>query len=113
VGVDDGAPGSDHNPVSVLEFAPPSPNPVRTGHAGTRMWFGVPSSMAGGSYELSIFDLSGRRVQLVDSGLAPVGRFSLQWDMKDAHGRPVDGGVYFARFTLAGKNLTHKLVVLQ
>jgi len=63
--------------------------------------------------DLSIYDLSGRRVQTVDTGLAPPGRFSLQWDLRDAHGRPVDGGVYFARFTLGGKSLTRKLVVLQ
>ncbi len=113
VGVGDGGPGSDTSPVAVLEFAPPSPNPAHAGRNGTRLWFGVPSAMAGGEYDLSIYDLSGRRVQKVDSGLAPVGRFSLQWDLRDAHGQPVDGGVYFARFTLGGKSLTRKMVVLQ
>ena len=73
----------------------------------------VPSSMAGGEYDLSIYDLSGRRVKRVDSGLAPVGRFSLKWDLRDERGRPVDGGVYFVRFTLGGKAVSHKLVVLQ
>jgi hypothetical protein len=52
-------------------------------------------------------------VKRVDSGVAPVGRFSLKWDLRDAQGRPVDGGVYFVRFTLAGKSVSHKLVVLQ
>jgi peptidase C25-like protein/VCBS repeat protein len=113
VGVDDGGPGSDKNPVAALEFAPPAPNPAHAGRAGARMWFGVPSVMAGGAYELAIFDLSGRRVQTVDSGLAPVGRFSLNWDLRDAHGRPVDGGVYFVRFSLGGRSITHKMVVLQ
>jgi hypothetical protein len=113
VGVDDGGPGGDKNPVSVLEFAPPSPNPAHASNAGARLWFGVPSAMAGGSYELAVFDLSGRRVKTVDTGLAPVGRFSAKWDLRDAHGRPVDGGVYFLRFSLAGKSITHKMVVLQ
>jgi hypothetical protein len=113
VGVDDGGPGSDKNPVSVMEFAPPSPNPAHATNAGARMWFGVPSAMAGGAYEVAVFDLSGRRVQTVDSGMAPVGRFSAKWDLRDARGRPVDGGVYFVRFSLAGKNITHKMVVLQ
>jgi hypothetical protein len=113
VGVGDRGPGGEGGPVAVLEFAPPAPNPVRPGHNSTRLWFGVPSAMAGGGYDLSIYDLSGRRVQTVDTGLAPPGRFSLQWDLRDAHGRPVDGGVYFARFTLGGMSLTRKLVVLQ
>jgi len=49
----------------------------------------------------------------VDSGWRRRGRFSLKWDLRDTHGRPVDGGVYFARFTLGGRSLTRKLVVLQ
>jgi hypothetical protein len=112
VGVDDdplGGPGA----VRALEFAPPSPNPMRTGLATATMNLAVPGSMAGGTYDLSIFDLSGRRVKRVDSGIAPVGRFSLKWDLRDEKGHPVDGGVYFVRFALGGKSVTHKLVVLQ
>src|ERR1041385_2830406 len=111
VGVGDGTPGAD-SPVTALEFAPPSPNPSRPGRTGTRMWFGVPANLAGQTYELAIYDLSGRRVQTVDTGIATAGRFSLAWDLRDSRGRPVDGGVYFARFTLGRQNLTHKMVVL-
>jgi hypothetical protein len=113
LGVEGGGNGGDAGPVGVLEFSAPSPNPARAGRDGTRLFFGVPSGMAGGNYDLSIYDLSGRRVQRVDSGVAAPGRFSLKWDLHDAQGHPVDGGVYFARFTLGGKSLTHKLVVLQ
>jgi len=112
VGVDDG-PATGPGAVRTLEFAPPSPNPMRTGSSAATLDLAVPSAMAGGQYDLSIFDLSGRRVKRVDSGLAPVGRFSLKWDLRDEKGRPVDGGVYFVRFTLGGKSVSHKLVVLQ
>ena len=112
VGVE-GGPGAGPGAVRTLEFAPPAPNPMRAGMNTAVLELAVPSTMAGGEYDLSVFDLSGRRVQRVDSGLAPVGRFSLKWDLRDEHGRPVDGGVYFVRFTLAGKSVTHKLVVLQ
>jgi hypothetical protein len=112
VGVGDG-PGDGPSAVRTLEFAPPSPNPMRPGLSTATLDLAVPSSMAGGEYDLSVFDLSGRRVKRVDSGLAPVGRFSLKWDLRDEKGRPVDGGVYFVRFTLAGKAVAHKLVVLQ
>ena len=68
---------------------------------------------AGATYELDIYDLSGRRVQRVDSGIAQAGRFSLQWNLRNAVGRPVEGGVYFARLTVGGTSLKQKFVVLQ
>jgi hypothetical protein len=111
VGVPDGQGGADA--VRVLEFAPPAPNPMRTGLNGATLNLAVPSKMSGGEYDLSVFDLSGRRVKRVDSGIAPVGRFSLKWDLRDDKGSPVQGGVYFVRFSLGGKSLVHKLVVLQ
>jgi hypothetical protein len=107
-GVDDGPLGS--GAVATLEFAAPAPNPA---HGTTRMWFGIPAAQGGQSFELAIYDLGGRRVRTVDSGMAHAGRFSLQWDLQDASHHPVDGGVYFARFTVGGKSLTRKLVVLQ
>ncbi len=113
VGVGDGTPGTGAAPVAALEFAPPSPNPARVGGKSTRLWFGVPAGMAGSRYDLDIYDLSGRRVQKVDAGVAPAGRFSLEWNLRDAQGHPVDGGVYFARFTINGQSLSRKLIVLQ
>lgn len=108
LGADDPAAGAAA--VRELEFAPPAPNPA---FGRTRMWFGVPPSLAGGTYDLSIYDLGGRRVRRVDSGQAPGGRFSLEWDLRDDSSRPVRGGVYFARFSLGGRALTRKLVVVQ
>ncbi len=102
-----------HDPaaaVAVLEFAPPAPNPAV---GGSRMWFAIPATMGGATYELAIYDLGGRRVRLVDSGIAKAGRFSLQWDLRDESRRPVEGGVYFARFTVGGHSIARKLVVLQ
>src|SRR5262245_31719179 len=107
--------GPDGGPAAIraLEFAPPSPNPLRVGAGVAQLEFAVPGSLAGGAYDLSIFDLSGRRVKRVDSGIASVGRFNLKWDLRDEKGHPVDGGVYFVRFTLGGRSVSHKLVVLQ
>ena len=77
------------------------------------MWFAIPSDLGGATYELSIFDLSGRCVKRVDSGIARPGRFSLEWDLRDDSRRAVEGGVYFARFTAGGRSVTRKMVVLQ
>jgi hypothetical protein len=112
VGVDDDPDGGPAGPVAQLEFALPVPNPARMGQAA-RFQFGVPAPLAGATYELGIYDLSGRLVQRVDTGIAQAGRFSLQWDLRNAAGRPVSGGVYFARFSLAGRHLSQKFVVLQ
>jgi uncharacterized repeat protein (TIGR01451 family) len=108
VGVD--GPGADAAPALALEFAPPAPNPAA---GGTRMWFGIPARLNGQRYQLAIYDLSGRRVRVVDSGIAKAGRFSLQWDLRDENRSPVAGGIYFARFEIGGAHSTRKLVVLQ
>ncbi|MEY4374028.1 MAG: FlgD Ig-like domain, partial [Candidatus Eisenbacteria bacterium] len=113
VGVDDGPGGAPGATVTELEFATPQPNPTRNGVARPRMWFGVPAGLAGQRYELAIYDLTGRLVKRVDTGAAPSGRFSLEWNLRDAVGRPVNGGVYFARFSLGAQTITRKLVVLQ
>jgi len=112
VGVDDGG-GDGGTPARALEFAPPGPNPAQN---KTRLWFGIPADLVGQTYELAIYDLGGRRVRLVDSGIARPGRFSLEWDLRDENRRAVEGGVYFARFTVGGaggRSLSRKLVVLQ
>ncbi len=109
----EGGPDGPGANVAQLEFGLPSPNPARKSFGGSRMEFAVPATMAGGRYEVAIFDLSGRRVKLVGAGAAVAGRFSLKWDLRDANGHPVDGGVYFARLSLAGRHITRKLVVLQ
>lgn len=108
LGVDDPQGGAAS--VRTLEFAPPAPNPVS---GRTRLQFGVPSTLSGGTYDLSIYDLGGRRVRRVETGEAKAGRFSLEWDLRDDAARPVHGGVYFARFSLGGQHVTRKLVVVQ
>lgn len=108
VGVD--GPGAGEAPVTALEFARPAPNPAS---GRTRLSFGVPAAFAGQTYDLSIYDLTGRRVARVGSGMAQAGRFSLDWNLRDERSQPVRGGVYFARFTTGGKSVTQKLVVVQ
>lgn len=105
-----GDPEAEAASVRALEFAPPSPNPARS---RARLSFGVPATLSGATYELSVYDLGGRRVRQVGAGPARAGRFSLDWDLRDESARPVRGGVYFARFTVGGQSVTRKLVVVQ
>jgi hypothetical protein len=92
-----------------LELAPPAPNPARS---GARLWYGVPADRAGGALELAIYDLSGRRVRILQSGRAEPGRHSASWDLRDAAGAPAHAGVYFARLSLGSEARSRKLVVM-
>jgi hypothetical protein len=93
-----------------IAFEPPQPNPA---NGRTRLWWSVPATRDGETYELAIHDVTGRRVKLVDSGRARAGRFSAAWDLRADDGRPVSGGVFFARFTVGGESKSRKLVVLR
>jgi hypothetical protein len=92
-----------------LAFAPPRPNPAR---AVTRLWYSVPAEAGGASLEIGVYDLSGRRVRVLEQGPARVGPSSVAWDLRDDGGARVRDGVYFARLSLDGATLVRKVVVL-
>ena len=49
------------------------------------------------SLDVTVFDIRGRRVQSLHSGIHPAGPVALRWDGRDAHGREVSSGVYLIR----------------
>jgi len=60
---------------------------------------------------LAIYDVAGREVRrLVDSDL-PAGVHARDWDGRDASGRVVAAGVYFARLAAGDRVLTQKLIL--
>lgn len=65
---------------------------------------------AGG--DLSIFDLTGRRVKLLASGWLEAGPHSLTWDGTDDRGRRMAPGVYFYRLTAGSFAGTRQMVML-
>jgi len=107
VGVDDD--GAKAPPRS-LELAAPAPNPAS---GATRLWYGIPAERAGGDVELAIYDLAGRRVRVLERGIARPGRHSVAWDLRDESGATTQAGVYFARLTLGPEVRTRKLVVVR
>ncbi len=106
VGVDDGPPPVPRQ----IELAAPAPNPAL---GRTRLAYGVPAARAGESFELAVYDLSGRRVRTLGQGRAAPGRYSATWDLRDASGSPAAAGVYFARLTLGSEVRSRKLVVIR
>jgi hypothetical protein len=66
-----------------------------------------------GDYELTVYDLLGRKVRTLVSGYLPAGRGSAVWDGEDQNGQRVSSGMYFSR--LRGRDLvsTCKMTLLK
>lgn len=60
--------------------------------------------------EASIFDLAGRRQQVIHRGALARGLTTLTWDGRDAHGALLPSGVYLLRFTAGGQRAMMRLV---
>lgn len=83
------------------------PNPARP--ETEIMWsLAAPSEMS-----LSILDVSGRRVRLVESGRFAPGSFSSVWDGRDDGGSPVASGHYFYQLEAGDFRETKKLTVVR
>lgn len=63
------------------------------------------------SAELAIFDLRGRLVRRLESGVRPSGHHRSIWDGLDDSGRAVPTGTYFCRLTTQRGSQTMKLTV--
>ena len=83
-----------------------SPNPA---HSSFTLRFALPQE---GPVKLAIYDVTGRRVRELVSGVRPAGAQSVAWDLRDANGRTVRSGLYFARLEAGGRSLTHRLATL-
>jgi hypothetical protein len=105
-GVDD----NNTTAPTAIEFALPAPNPART---GTRFSYAIPKDRDGQTLQLAIFDLNGRRVRTLASGVAKAGRYSVNWDLRSEGGSAVRTGVYFARFQLGAVDRSHKIVIME
>ncbi len=84
---------------------PGQPNPT----AGqTAIRFQVPAETR---VQLRIFDVTGRTVKNLADGSFSAGTHTLDWDGRDASGRPVASGVYFYRMKAGGFEATRTLTV--
>jgi hypothetical protein len=88
-----------------LELAPAAPNPFR---GATRLDFSLP---ARGPVDISVFDVSGRRVANLLHADADAGPHVATWDGRDADGRLAPAGVYRAVLTTASGQVARGLVL--
>ncbi|MCC6652617.1 MAG: hypothetical protein IT348_15805 [Candidatus Eisenbacteria bacterium] len=92
--------------VAQHAFALPSPQPA---HGASRLSFTLGQP---GRVRLSVFDTNGRRVRALWDGALPAGAHSMSWDLRDEQGGHVAPGLYFAKLSASGRELTQRIVVL-
>jgi accessory colonization factor AcfC len=89
-------------------FAAPAPNPMRGG--GTTLRFTLASA---GVTRLAIYDAQGRVVRVLAEGVREAGAHSVAFDGRDHAGRALPAGLYLARFSAPGMDVTRRLVVVE
>lgn len=90
-----------------LAFAPPTPNP--TG-GPVRFAFALPRAA---HVTLRVLDAQGRLVRTLADGAFGPGARSLAWDGRDAAGRPVAAGIYFADLRADAQHVARRLAVVR
>ena len=93
--------------LSSFRFPPNVPNPF---NPVTKIRFELPRP---GDVTLAIYDVSGRRVAVLADGHHSAGSFEKRWDGRDADGRIVPSGVYFAKLEVADFQATRKLLLVK
>jgi hypothetical protein len=66
-----------------------------------------------GYVSLKIFDQTGREVKTLVSNEQSVGRYSVQWDGRDAAGKTVSSGIYFYTLQSDKVNISKKMLLLK
>lgn len=90
-----------------LRLLPNVPNPF---NPRTTLRFIMPT---GGAAELSIFDVSGRKLVTLVDGTLEAGLHEFVWDGRNASGHPVNSGVYLSILESQNQTTTRKLILLK
>jgi len=63
---------------------------------------------------LSVFDITGRKVAVLEEGSLEAGPHRIIWDSKDMAGHQVSSGVYFYRLNIqGGSSVTKEMLLLK
>lgn len=62
---------------------------------------------------LSVYDISGRLIQVLKDTAMPAGEHSVRWDGRDHQGQAQASGVYFVRLNAGGKTGLRKITLVQ
>jgi hypothetical protein len=81
-------------------------------HGAVTMSYSVPSSLVGAPYDLSVYDVSGRRILNLERGTAAAGAHNVVWNSQSDRSVAVRSGVYFIRLRLGSEAFNRPVVVL-
>jgi hypothetical protein len=98
-------PGSGGPRVPVVAIGPAVPNPF---NPRTRFTLDVASRR---EVRVGVYDAGGRFVRGLAAGSYGPGRWTLEWDGRDARGLRVSSGVYFVRLESAGLEQVRRIVL--
>lgn len=88
----------------LFALGPCSPNPFES---EIRISFALPSPAP---VEITIHDISGRKVRTLVTGTLPAGAHETKWTGEDDRAERVAPGIYFTRACCGGRELTKKIV---
>ncbi len=98
--------GVDHTPSS-FQMVQNYPNPFKP---STTVLFQIKNE---GRYDLKVYDLTGRQVVVLFSGVKPTGRHKIVWNGNDLHGNRLPSGVYFIGLTGENTRVFHRTTLLR
>ncbi len=87
------------------------PNPVS--QAPTMIQFNVPSHLSGSRVDISVYDITGRKVRALVSETMTAGQRTANWDLRDESGNAVATGIYFYRLRVGPESLTRRILVMR
>ncbi len=98
--------GMSETPGSAVELYRATPNPF---HASTAFAYEV--SGDGAQVDIAVYDVAGKMVRKVVSGVQAAGRHTATWDGRSDEGVRVIRGVYFVRTTISGAQANLQRVI--
>ena len=90
-----------------FEVYPAYPNPF---NPVTTIGYYLPNK---GSVNITIYDMMGREIKVLQSGIQTPGHSKVQWNATNNKGQPVSAGVYLYQINIDGTMDTKKMVLLK
>jgi hypothetical protein len=77
---------------------------------GAVQW-SIPRAQAGATYDLSLFDVAGRKVATMERGVAKPGKYTRELSYQAGNGGTLPNGVFFLRLRIGGQALKRTVVL--
>jgi hypothetical protein len=90
-----------------MEIMEPVPNPAT---AAVCLEFSLETSSV---IDIRILDLSGRTMNVIQTGGMDPGLHSMNWDLRDSQGNPVPNGIYLINVRRGSQQFSRRIVVLR